>query len=57
MIKYKYLSGGTLNLQKGFFDLVKHSWNTMGHSYGKLKQFDLLQVHYLAKIFIELDYL
>ena len=29
----------------------------MGHSYGKLKYLDLLQVHFLAKMFIRLDFL
>ena len=29
----------------------------MGHSYGKLKHLDLLQVHFLAKMFIRLDFL
>ena len=32
-----------------FFHLVKHSWDTMGHPYGKLKQFDLVQLHYFGQ--------
>ena len=38
-----------------FFHLVKHSLNIMGYPYGKLKYLDLLQVYFLAKMFIGLD--
>ena len=31
------------------FHLVKHSMNTMGHLYGKLKHLDLLQVHFFGQ--------
>ena len=37
------------------FHLVRHSMNTMGHPYGKLKHLELLQVHYLGKMSIGLD--
>ena len=38
-----------------FFHLVRHSMNTMGHPYGKLKHLDILQVHFLVKMSIGLD--